>query len=441
MDLKKYLKSTIPEFQQGHPQLDSYLDSAGEFLNDISEAIEHFDFSHDYEKGEVFNIQNALSGKGVTPPKALKEETKRRILRDIHEFFLKNGTEDALRHSLRLIGVNAEIKRGWLPSATSLRTGSITSPFTGGSDRYDLDKYVYTELLYGDEKVTPDGVFFNGVRYSDILNEDISQDLPILGERYKTPVDPTLAVSKTPYILVRFSESDFNISVEDYVSPDGEVYSYSVGEGFELANEVIDYFIKSDEIRPTTIRVIIAIALSPFFDTIGSFVDSDYSEVHTRTGDDLYDDIGDLEDYPEIVGEVSVDSSIGRAMNIGAIETPHVSQYSMVSSPAIGDVSAIEQERYDWSYMSFNYNMYFDREYPHIPIRPYVDISLISPSDAPIYVYGGSYDVSGNISETLIDTIAEDTFYEYTSGTNYHFIRFDSLTTQPVPLSIVYNTN
>lgn len=340
MDLKDYLKSNIPEFQQWNPEMDSYLDAAGEFLNGIKEAIEQFDFSHDYQNGETFNIDNTLKGQGLDIPRALPLDIKRLIVRDLQEILLKNGTEDALVHSLRLIGFNAEIRKGWLPSPRSLRKGYIKDPVTGDMRRYDVNKYVYTELLYGIEKVTDDGVYFDGYRYNDVFQEDVIENLPILGETYETFPEGDVAVSKSPYIIVRFDEGDFNVSVEDYVDPEtGEVYVYSSDEEFRLVNEVIQYFISGQQ-RPSTIRVIIIVSLQPFEDEFT--VEEDYVDTHTYNpdgGDEYDENIGSFQSVSQVNGSVYTVTDVGSAGVPIGINAFYSSPLTFTSSPSVGSLN------------------------------------------------------------------------------------------------------
>lgn len=135
MDLKNYLKQNIPEFQQGEPHLDSYLDAAGDFLNGTKEAIEHFDYSHDYKRGEFFNVENATRGRGIRLPVGLPDDTRKRLLRDLAEIILKNGTEDGLVHALRLVGFGAEILEGWIPDPESIRAGYYNADYVSGYEQ------------------------------------------------------------------------------------------------------------------------------------------------------------------------------------------------------------------------------------------------------------------------------------------------------------------
>jgi len=442
MDLKDYLKKTIPEYQQGNQSLDSYLDSAGDFLNGIAEAIEHFDFSHDYEKGEAYNIENSLLGRGVNAPRALPTDVKRLILRDLQEILLKNGTEDALVHSLRLIGFNAEIRRGWLPSPRSMKKGFIKDPETGEMRRYDIDKYVYTELLYGTEEVTEDGVFFNGYRYDDTFQENIIEGLPILGETYKTFPDSDVAVSKTPYVIVRFDEGDFNVSVESYVDPEtGEEYTYSSDEEFRLVNEVIDYFIRG-QFRPTTIRVIIIVSLQPFFEEMELEETYEEEHIYSPDGGDEYDEtVGTLAESAAVLATVDVnDTSVGTPLLIG-METPYDNQLSIIQAINIGTDQIEVSESAFWGEYTVEYNIYLDQPYPMIPVRPLVDITTQSPTDANMVVYGVVRDADGDMVETLISEVPINSPFTYTTGVDYHFIRFESTSSESVPITLVYNSN
>lgn len=318
--MKEYLKKRLPEFQQQKEDLDGFLDAAGDFLQDAKEAIEHFDFSHDYKKGTQYNVEKYLNDRGLQLPRALPLDVKRTILRDVAEILLKNGTRDGLQHALRLIGFNATVEEGWLPSPRSLRKGFVKNPFTGDLTRYDITKYVYTEMLYGREKVTEDGVFFEGYQYFDTFKKNVIEKLPILGETYKNFPENDIAVSKTPYVIVKFEEGDFNVIVDTYTNPDtGQEYSYSTDEEFALVNEVIDYFIVGGN-RPTTLRVIIIVSLQEIEDEI-DVNDHEYLEQHTYNpdGNDDLEDVVNLQSLPD--KEIGVDvqtTAIGRApMNIG----------------------------------------------------------------------------------------------------------------------------
>lgn len=131
-ELRNYLKKSIPEFQQDTLYLDGFLDASGDFLTDIKEAIEHFDFSHDYKRGEFYNVENSLRDRGIRLPVGLPLATRRRMLRDLAEIIVKNGTEDGLVHTMRLIGFDADILDAWTPNNEALRRGFYELDYNSG---------------------------------------------------------------------------------------------------------------------------------------------------------------------------------------------------------------------------------------------------------------------------------------------------------------------
>lgn len=422
MNLKDYLKKNIPEFQQGNPSLDSYLDAAGEFLEGIKEAIEHFDKSHDYES-EIFNVQMSLKGKGIDLPKGLPFDAKKLYLRDFTEFNLKNGTEDSLIHSLRMIGFNAEVRRAWLPAPRTLRKGYMYDVTTGDTRRYDLNKFIYTEMLFGTEEVTEDGVFFKGHTYTDIFRENTLENIPIIGERYSGTVEQPFTVSKTPYIIVRFDEGNFNVSVDSYLDPEtGEVYNYSTDEGFQLVNEVIDYFLKNGR-RPSTVRVIIIVSLQPFEDIIT--IEDDYQESHLHDVDpDLnHEEIPlTLEDFFTLQSTYQVnDTAIGTNFIIG-FESPYGDPLTQIQTPNIG-VENYQSIIFDnWSDSVFNIPVNLDKSYPNIIVRFNTTVVVENTSSVSISVYV----VTTDGVETLLDTVAAGLNYSFTTTqVDQHFIRVE----------------
>lgn len=419
MDLKDYLKKNIPEFQQGNPSLDSYLDAAGDFLNGIKEAIEHFDYSHDYEQGEEYNIEYSLRGQGLDIPRALPLEIKRFIVRDLQEILIKNGTEDSLKHSLRLIGFNAEIRRGWLPSPRNMRKGFIKDPVTGEMRRYDVNKYVYTEMLYGTEKVTEDGVFFDGYRYNDTFQEDVIENLPILGETYKTFPANDVAVSKTPYIIVRFEEGDFNVTVEDYVDPEtGETYTYSSDEEFRLVNEVIQYFISGQQ-RPSTIRVIIIVSLQPFEDEFS--VEEDYVDTHTYNpdgGDEYDENIGAFQSVTQVDGSVYTVTDVGSAGVPIGISAFYSSPLTFTPTPSIGSLNGEYNEIKDFTSVTSSGTVVSIQDALTIGLRLDSSVTITSQTEEQLSVFK-SYSIDEfQEYDVLVGSLQLNNSITITSDTN-----------------------
>lgn len=423
--MKDHLKRNIPEFQQNNDGLDGYLDAAGDFLQDAKEAIEHFDYNKDYQLGTDYNIDKSTLGRGLVLPRALPIASKRKILRDLADILLKVGTADGLQHALRLIGFNATVSEGWLPSPRNVRRGFLKDPVTGDVERYDVNKYVYTKLLYGKEVVTSSGVLFEGYRYLDTFKKNKISNLPIIGENYENYPAKDVAVAKTPYVIVKFTEGDFNVEVEDYVDPvTGETYQYSLDEEFALVNEVIRYFIV-DTNRPTTIRVIIIVSLQELADTI--VVSDEYSEEHTYVpdgGDDLTEEL-------TVDDPISVDGTLtGISTNIGAnipigIQTTINHQLSVVDPEEypIGTIGIIEvNETTDWTSFSFNTTINLLEDIEYFPIRPFVEILFLAPAGTDVEVYGNSYDENDILIPTLIETVAAGDVFAHTTNENHHFI-------------------
>lgn len=443
MDIKNYLKTSIPEFQQDQLYLESYLDAAGNFFEDIKEAIEHFDFSHDYKRGEFYNIENSLRDRGIRLPVGLPEDTRRRMLRDLAEILIKNGTEDGLVHAFRLIGFNAEILEGWAIRPDSLRRGFYDSAIDGNYDqietpligsgealvgnqvpligndfysnngsstleRYDLNTLVYTRLLYGNESVTDDGVFFEGYKYQDRYKRNLITDLPIVGEYYKEIPSKSAYVSKTPYHVVRFGEDGFNISVASYVDPDtGIEYAYSIDEGYRLVTSLIEYFTRK-VFRPTTVRSIIIVALQEIIEEIT--ITDEYEEVFNEddvssTEDQLIEDILDMQ------GCLDVAPVIGTPLLIGK-ESPFASQFSIIEPPRIG----VDPDLLYWNIGSYSpyigdYDIVIGTESIQLPVgdeNPNNSVSNVSVEKCEIYdatEFDTSYDISVNDSAWYVGSV------------------------------------
>lgn len=441
MSIKDYLKSNIPEFQQGDNNLNSFLDASGEFMDDILEAIEHFDYTRDFDKGTIYNLENSIFSRGVDLPRNIEESSKRKYLRDLSEIILKNGTEDGLKHSLQMIGFESTINKAWIQNPKELRKGIVKDIATGVTRNSNIGRYFFIDFVYGKEKVTDDGVFFDGKSYFELNQPDNNiTDIPIVGESYDIIPNTFDSVAKTPYILVSIDQGSFNIDVGEYYSEEtGQFYSYSTNEEFELINELIRYFISGGQ-RPTTVRFVIIISaqsLEDQFELTDEFEDS--TTYVNDGGDDLTEDIA----YEMTVvkeGTVTVDTSIGNVLNIGT-QSPHRHQLSIIDSIPIGDTDLNKTEDVIWDTYTNVINVWLDYQYPSIPVRPLIDISFTNNSDQIIEVYTAVNDINGSKIDTLLDTINIGTSFNYQTTANEHFIKFvpATLTNGSLETTFVHN--
>lgn len=326
------LKNRIPEFQKGHLHLDGYLDAAGKFLGDTKECIENLANNHDYKYSTEFFYENTLTERGFKLPSRLKEDVKRRVLRDLSEINMKNGTVDGIIHAIRLAGLSPEIRVGWLPTPSEIRRGFIVDPKTGIESRYDVNRFIYTHMLYGDAVVEEDGVFFYGYEYNDSVGANRIGPLPIVGERYES-VPEGYPVQKTPYILVRFTEGSSTLEFEPAEDPEtGEVYEYSYSEEYELVNSVLEYFLGRNY-RPTTIRVIVIVSMQPMEDNL--FIDDSGYEFQVSYspdgGDNLDSDTSVTDEYfDEFVAELNSEED-----SLVMDDTGYSEEFTVLPSPPL----------------------------------------------------------------------------------------------------------
>ena len=470
------LKKNLPQFQQNNKNLDEFLEAAGDFLEKIKEGIEAFDYQKDYEQARLRNVEFFTHEMGIDLPRALPESIKRKILRDIAELNLKQGTNDDLEHTLRLIGFSAEVRNAWLPAPREFRKGYLQDIVTGEKSRYDVDGYVYTNFLYGKEVVKDNGTFFEGYRFSDGLQEDKFENVPILGEKYKELPDNFIPVSKTPYIIVRIDEGDFNVNTGSYVDPDtGEVYEYTFQEEFDLVSEIIRYFTSGGR-RPSNLRIVIVVTLQSAFDVIGGFDDTSLEQTLTYNdyGDDVHDDSfslvetsleqtftfnddggdihddsfspvdasleqtftfndgdGDIHDDSfSLVEEVTRSSTVmvnntligNKFMSIGE-EIPYSAPLIVISSPEIGEGGGEVTPLLNWSLITNNQNFYLNESYPFVPIRALTDLSFAAPIDTDIEVYVTNKHEDPQ-NETLLNTVnAGDSFNYSFSDSSWGFVK------------------
>lgn len=393
MELKELTKFNVPEFLRTSDNLVAYLESVGIFLDGTKEAIEQFKYTNDYENGTVYNIELTLRELGYEVPPELAENIKRLVLRDAIETFIKKGTEDTLVWVLKVIGLEPEIKYAWLLTPDEVCNGYIRDPITQERQRYDVDKFAYTDFLYGKEKVTADGVFFEGYKYEDFKQENPIKDIPIVGQRYKKAPRTSLSVAKTPYAIVRIVGGDYNTVTDPYVGEDGNIYEYSQQEKFQIVNELIDYFLYKVA-RPTNVKVIIIVTLQELDD---DFTVTDELEQETE----IVNPYPEEQDDAEITDVFEGNGSLLRIFRVGepivvGFQSPYASNLSIMPTLRVGEIEEVNEVYVEnWDTATFDFNIYPSNEQP---VRPYTELEFDVPAGVTgtvyaTYVYGDrSYD-------------------------------------------------
>lgn len=289
--LSDVLKRKIPEFQQkpGSP-LDGYLDAAGDLLDEFRTAIQALSGYLNWADAPLEKIDILGKSFGIDFPRNLNEETRRTIVRDIVNIYKRNGTPDTFRWIFKIVGWDVDLQFAWalnpdemlkgqeriIYNGQYIYNGSITY---GQKNRIDLTQLTYRDFVYGNSVDEADGTFFYGKNYFD-TEENTFKKIPIQGEyypNYRVTPDDTY-VASTPYVVVRITEEDYRLFTEDYTDPDtGITYSYTEGEKFQIAEELVNYLLY-DQGRPVQVRVIIIVNAQGFTDELPDIVDT-YNEV------------------------------------------------------------------------------------------------------------------------------------------------------------------
>jgi len=437
MNTGELLKRRIPEFQQGDTPLASYLEAAGEFLDGAKEAIVNLDNLHDYKNSTEFFYENTLEDRGYALPSRMVDEEKRRILQDLSEIHRKCGTLDGIIHAIRMAGIIPSIRIGWLPSPTTVKKGYIVDPVTKVESRYDVNRYVYTKMMYGDIKNTQEGTFFYGYRYEDTFSENEIGPLPIMGERYTEIPSNGVSVAKTPYIIVNFQEGNRTIATDPVVDPEtGEVYAYSSSEQFELLNDILEFFLVKKH-RPSTMRIIIIVSLQPLVEEMAIDV-SEYAETHTYTpdGGDLLTDSVAISNVLVCGGRYeSLQYVVGDNVLIGT-HTPYRSRFFVVSNLTIGGSPRVNaQDLNSWGAVT---GQGIHPEGANVFEHPAMGgCSFTLTPTAPLSVYG----YRGNVvaDKQLIQTISSGATATITPSLEFDVVRFEYQT--PLASDVVVQFN
>lgn len=252
-EVAKILKGNLPEYLQGRENLDAYLGACATILGGAKVKISEFKFHKDYENSEPYMVDMNLNELGFEIPQNVKLSVKRQILRDVMEIHKRRGTEDGIKQSMRFLGLDSVVQKGWAKNADELREGK--SAFTG--ELFTPSDTIYTDLLYGNVIDDADGTKFIGYQHWDSTRLYPSTPLSIVGEAYENGFTTKDSVESTPYVVIDFKDDGiFLVDGAESTDPiTGEVFPFTVSERFELLEDIIKFFIKG-KYRPTTIRVI-----------------------------------------------------------------------------------------------------------------------------------------------------------------------------------------
>lgn len=310
------LKVNIPEFMQGLKNLDEYLDTAGEVLDDLKSDIDSLRNIKHYDKCRPEMVDINLHELGFEVPVNINLSIRRQVLRDLAEIHLRGSTEDGIKQLLRIIGITPTIHKGWLPNPEMVRNGWYRDYFTREEYRYTPDKRVRLDLLYGETTDTDDGTFFEGYSYWDIRKEHKTKLLPISGEIYDASTSEIDNVESTPYIIVRFDDDDlFFIDDESSIDPDtGIEYPFTVSEKFLLLEDIIMFFLVG-KYRSTTLRIIVEANILDIHDEMSM---SEKFELQVKDRDPLTN-----REYASIVSDVMTNESTVEIGDI-LIGDPHI---------------------------------------------------------------------------------------------------------------------
>lgn len=428
MSIANYLKRCIPEFQQTDSNLSRYLDVSGEFLGEMKEAIEQFDNHKDWRKGSELSVDMTIKQRGFTLPSNMQYEAKRVFLRDIAEIIKRNGTEEGLIHALKMVGYIAEVRSAWIPCVERLEEGYLVDIETGEEKYYELDREVYQDLLYGEEVVTENGVYFSGYRYyDDALKISKLENIPIAGENYEEYQPHNRSVTKSPYSIIRLKDGDFKVDVQEYTNPiTGKVYRYSTDEEFTLVNEILEFFIKNGY-RATTIRAIIVAFLQQFDDTF--YISENFIELTEYVpdgGDDFIEVLG-FSEKSKKTGTVFVLGDIGTDMVTGT-EIPYASPLSIIRPLAIGTNNGFMKELYLWNVFTQNLTYSLDGSYGEFLVRYNTSIEFFNSSDAVLDMYGNG---------SIIATIQPNQPIIYETDHTIHKVKIVPQTTTSESINII----
>lgn len=235
--LEEELKKRIPRYQQGHEDLDQFLEAAGQYLDEIRDSINQFKYSDDYQKSTIRQLYSLADDLGINLDSGLQDDLMRLVVRDIIEVYRAKGTARTIEWIFKVIGLGVSLRYAWiLNPETFVPPGEATN----------------ATFVYGHHRVYENGTYFDG---EDIFG-NVYKKVPIVGEQY--PKNKRLSdyeVMKTPYIFLDIDADDY----QEFISEAGT-------NNESVLNQIIANFF--DEIRPANVVLSVVLTTPDYHDVI-----------------------------------------------------------------------------------------------------------------------------------------------------------------------------
>jgi hypothetical protein len=221
------------------------------------------------------------------------------------------------------------------------------------------------------------------------------------------------------------SIENYNLDIEDYVDEKGNTYSFSVDEKYQIANDLVSYFLTNVQ-RPSTVKIIIT-TNETFLGTENSFtvVDDVVFLQNVQSYIDAYLDQLSITDSADAKNTYTFQFNVGSTANIGNVESPITSYATMMTTFFVGASPIIVPELENWS--SFTLNIPYSLDNPYdIRMRALTSVSFTNTSSAKILVYGRNLLTSGAADKILLNTVQPGDQYTYNNMGTYFLIRIES---------------
>ena len=228
--------NNLPEHYRDHQNVDEMFHALGTYLDELRTEINQFQFYHDWARNTDENLIYLSEQYGVNLPRNLSRNKRKLIVRDVINFYKFFGTEAAIRLLFRLIGWDVEFEYIFVNSETESIEYIYPSDYFFGKDYVDDSGYIRADV-------------------TDPTGERIS-NARVYGESYPQSLidEQPLELIRCPYFKVTITAEDYGVFTEDYTDGDGNTYSYTETERFEIIQNIINYF--RDVGRPANVAII-----------------------------------------------------------------------------------------------------------------------------------------------------------------------------------------